>query len=113
MSPTSYNETSADNISTSTTSSNNNRKSTHSLENTTAVINSETDWHNILKNDLCLSSCEEDIPSKILIRTITETQKNPDKNMAVNTSPLCIADMGDTNQVLLNTHTAPVEMKQY
>ena len=95
---------SADNISTSTTSSNNNKNTTHSLENTPAVLNNETDWHNILKNDLCLSSSEEDIPSKISKGTITDTITKSRQKHGSKHFPLCIADMWDTNHLLLNTH---------
>ena len=94
-------------------------KPTHSIENTTAVLNNETDWHRILKQDLCLSSSAEEISvqqpkaSKISMGTNTDRQLNPDTDRAVNTSPLCIADTGMNKSVLLNTHDAPNEIKQY
>ena len=68
-------------------------KPTHSIENTAAVLNNETDWQQILKQDLCLSSSEEDItvqmskPTKNSMSTNTNRQLNPETDTAVNTSP--------------------------
>ena len=72
-----------------------------------------TDWYALLKKDLSVSDSEGGSPLFSTADTNTDIQKNPDIATETNTSPLCILNMGTTEETLITTHGAPDNMKSY
>ena len=84
----------------------------HNIEQTTSVCNGTTDWLSLIKEDLTLSD-DEQPTTKVSIATTTDKQVNPDTDSAVNTSPLCLLNMGPYHKELLTTHGLSDEARTY
>ena len=75
---------------------------------------SETDWHNILMNDLAVSPSDDDTPTLVTTATNTDRQQNPCTSSTMYTSPVCIMDLEPgTSQALLTTHGVDSEAKEF
>ena len=87
------------------TSRNDPTKNHHSIEKTTKMLSSPTDWNAILSKDLDVSESDSDSPRISTVATNTEIQRNPAKSTEVNTSPLCIVDMGQPSEPSMASET--------
>ena len=72
-----------------------------------------TDWYALLKKDLSVSDSEGGSPLFSTTAINTDIQKNPDIATETNTSPLCILNMGTTEETLITTHGAPDNIKSF
>ena len=83
-----------------------------SPQRTNDTLTGKTDWNSIFTRDLTVSDSDNDSPRLSSVATNTDIQKNSSTSTHMNTSPLCIMDMGEPTETLLNTLNAPKGIKE-